>query len=78
MKEFSLSELQQYNGKKGNKAYIAYEGIVYDVTDSFLWQSGKHQVIHHAGEDLTGELSRAPHGIELLKRFKIVGKLKKI
>ncbi|MGM0623585.1 MAG: cytochrome b5 domain-containing protein, partial [Campylobacterota bacterium] len=28
----TLNELQKHNGKNGNKAYIAYKGVVYDVT----------------------------------------------
>jgi len=47
------------------------------VTDSFLWKGGKHQVTHYAGTDLTGELEKAPHGLEFLKRFPIIGKLRK-
>jgi predicted heme/steroid binding protein len=77
MKKLGLEELKQYNGKNGNKAYIAYEGLIYDVTDSFLWHGGKHQVSHYAGENLTGELEKAPHGIEFLKRFPVIGNLKK-
>jgi predicted heme/steroid binding protein len=77
MKSYSLEELKEYNGKNGNRAYIAYEGLIYDVTDSFLWQGGKHQVSHYAGLDLTGELDKAPHGVEFLIRFPVVGYLKK-
>jgi len=44
MKEYSLEQLKQYNGKEGRKALIAYDGLIYDVTDRILWQEGKHQV----------------------------------
>jgi len=37
MKSYSLEELKEFNGKNGNMAYIAYEGLIYNVTDSFLW-----------------------------------------
>ena len=77
MKELTKEELQEYNGKEGRKAYVACNGYIYDVTDSFLWKDGKHQVTHHAGEDLTGELREAPHDIDFLKRFPVVGILKK-
>ena len=50
-----------------------YEGKVYDVSGSFLWKGGKHQVLHQAGQDLTEVLKDAPHGPELLKRFRVVG-----
>jgi predicted heme/steroid binding protein len=77
VKELSPEELSRYTGKDGNLAYIAYRGIVYDVTESFLWKNGKHQVLHEAGRDLTEELDDAPHGPNLLERVPVVGKLKK-
>jgi predicted heme/steroid binding protein len=73
MRTFTKNELALYNGRNGAPAYVAFEGKVYDVSRSFLWREGKHQVIHHAGEDLTDSLDHAPHGAELLERFPIVG-----
>lgn len=54
-------------------AYIAFKGKVYDVSHSFLWRKGTHQVLHEAGKDLTRELEEAPHGPELLERVPIIG-----
>ncbi len=48
---------------------------MYDVSSGFLWRGGKHQVLHHAGEDLTDSLEQAPHGPDLLERFPVVGTL---
>lgn len=73
MKEFTRLELAINNGKNGASVYIAYEGKVYDVSSSFLWKNGKHQVIHNAGDDLTDALAQAPHGEVMLKRFPVVG-----
>jgi predicted heme/steroid binding protein len=70
-----MKELAQYNGKDGAPAFIAYNGKVYDVSSSFLWRNGKHQVLHNAGEDLTDSLEQAPHGADLLERFPVVGML---
>ena len=75
MKEFTRNELLKYNGKEGVPAYIAYRGVVYDVTNSFLWKNGYHQVLHYAGTDLTEELDHAPHGPDLLKRIPSIGTL---
>ena len=75
MRRFVKEELARCNGKDGAPAYIAYEGMVYDVTNSFLWQRGRHQVLHMAGQDLTGDLDAAPHGADLLDRVPIVGVL---
>ena len=72
-KRFTIEELKRYDGKDGRPAYIAYQGKVYDVTDSPLWTSGDHQGLHEAGKDLTAEMSEAPHGEETLANMKIVG-----
>jgi len=74
MRIFTREELKKYDGSNG-VAYIAYRGKVYDVSQSFLWKSGVHQVVHHAGRDLTEALREAPHGHDMLDRFPIVGEL---
>jgi len=76
MKRFSKEELARYNGKNGAPAYIAYKGKVYDVSASFIWRNGRHQVLHNAGEDLTDSLEQAPHGVEMLERLPVVGMLR--
>jgi predicted heme/steroid binding protein len=76
MREFDRQELSQYNGKNGVSAYVACNGKVYDVSGSFLWQHGKHQVLHSAGEDLSAGIAQAPHGEDLLERFPVVGTLR--
>jgi predicted heme/steroid binding protein len=75
IRKFTKAKLRQSDGKHGAAALIAYGGKVYDVTQSFLWQGGAHQVLHPAGIDLTGELAHAPHGEDLLERFPMVGLL---
>jgi len=74
-RKFTLDELKQYDGKEGKPAYIACNGKVYDVSESFLWLEGDHQGQHVAGKDLTSELKMAPHGEETLGRVKLVGVL---
>ena len=76
MRVFIREELSKYDGKDGRAAYVAYNGKVYDVSHSFQWKMGIHQVTHHAGRDLTGELKRAPHSPELLEKFPVVGELR--
>ena len=73
--EFTQQQLAQFDGKEGRPAYIAYRGKVYDVTESFLWMGGRHQVLHQAGEDLTDVLDTAPHGEDLLERIPVIGKM---
>jgi len=72
---FTKEELHQYNGRGGAPAFIACQGKVYDVSSSFLWQGGRHQVFHDAGADLTSSLAQAPHGADLLGKFPVVGML---
>ncbi len=74
-KKFTLKQLALYDGKDGSPAYIAYKGKIYDVSDSFLWKNGKHQVFHQAGRDLTGAMDEAPHGEDLMERVPIIGEL---
>ncbi len=76
MREFTETELRQYDGSRGRPVYIAYKGYVYDVTLSRYWQTGMHQDLHYAGLDLTRSLRKAPHKEEVFARFKIVGILK--
>jgi len=76
MKQFTEEELAHYNGKKGKPAYVGYKGKVYDVSASFLWKDGTHQVLHSAGVDLTVALEQAPHGADALKKFPVVGILR--
>ncbi len=76
MKEYTLEELADNNGKNG-KIYVAYQGQVYDVSDSYLWEDGNHQGLHDAGKDLTEDMDEAPHGPEIFKDYPVVGALKK-
>lgn len=71
---FTLDELAQYDGKNGNDAYIAVEGIVYDVTNAAKWQNGNHYGVQ-AGTDCTTAISRSPHGSSVLDGLPIVGTL---
>ncbi|GAB4438128.1 MAG: hypothetical protein OHK0040_09570 [bacterium] len=61
--------LEFYDGKEGRRAYVSYNGKVFDVTDSKLWKNGVHMMRHNAGSDLTEALKQAPHGLDVLSRF---------
>ncbi len=68
-------DLKQNNGKEGKPAYLSYKNRIYDVTESRRWVEGVHMARHSAGEDLTDFLAMAPHGEEVLSRFKEVDRL---
>lgn len=73
--EISRAQLALRNGEDKEQVWIAYKGIVYDVTASRLWKKGKHYE-HWAGQDLTDELKDAPHTEKVFEKFKIIGILK--
>jgi predicted heme/steroid binding protein len=75
LRKFTVSQLEEYNGKNGKPIYIACQGKVYDVSDSDLWRDGEHMGLHQAGKDLTDELELAPHMEEVFERVKLVGTL---
>ncbi len=74
-KKVTKQELEANDGKNGKPAYIAYQGKVYDVSDSSFWMEGEHMGMHNAGRDLTEELDMAPHRDENFARVKLVGDL---
>lgn len=73
MKKILKNELKKFDGKNGAPSYIAYQGIVYDVSHSWHWKRGKHHVLHRAGEDLTGAIREAPHYDDLLEKVPMIG-----
>lgn len=73
--ELTVEELTQYDGKDGQPAYIAIDGVIYDVTDVPQWKDGEHNGFT-AGNDLTEEIKTiSPHGVSKLKGLPVVGKL---
>jgi predicted heme/steroid binding protein/uncharacterized membrane protein len=76
-KEFTAEELSSFNGKEGRPVYIAFQGKVYDVSQSPLWSKGLHMNRHPSGRNLVAEISVAPHGTEVFERYPQVGILKK-
>ena len=74
MKEFTINQLALRNGNDRQEIWIAYQGIIYDVTNSRLWKDGKHYE-HWAGQDLTPELADAPHTQSVFEKFEVVGRL---
>lgn len=76
-KIFTRQELQRYDGDMEAEIYVAYKGVVYDVTACRKWRTGLHEGEHFGGQDLTEELGDAPHFEEVFSNpcLKVVGKL---
>ncbi len=73
--EYKRSQLALRNGQDMEEIWVAYEGKIYDVTESRLWRNGRHYE-HWAGQDLTEELNeKAPHTRSVFERFECVGML---
>jgi predicted heme/steroid binding protein len=70
--EMTLAELAEYDGLDGEKAYIAVDGYIYDVTNSDSWNNGMHNS-YQAGQDLSDEILLSPHGKDFLNRVPKVG-----
>ena len=73
---FTAQQLSFYDGRNGRPAYVAVDGIVYDVSESKYWKNGIHQNLHHAGADLSSEINESPHGRDVLKNLPRVGTLR--
>jgi predicted heme/steroid binding protein len=73
----TLLELRRNSGGRGTRKWIAYNGLVYDVTDCPKWRSDLHENLHFPAQDLTSELPDAPHKAEVFQHdcVVIVGKL---
>jgi membrane-associated progesterone receptor component len=72
---FTLEELSKYDGKNGMPAYVAVNGIVYDVTNNKAWAAATHFGLL-AGKDLTKEFSSCHAGQQsILAALPVVGRL---
>jgi len=75
LRPISQTELRRNSGERGTRKYVAYHGIVYDVTDCPKWRADMHEQLHFPGQDLTSELPDAPHKQEVFLHacVKVVG-----
>ena len=74
-KTISEQDLHESDGQEGRPAFVAYEGKVYNVSQSRLWRKGVHVRRHQAGHDLTADFAAAPHDASVLERVPLVGAL---
>ncbi len=75
MGKVSREALEKGTGSDGERALVAVDGKVFDVSGSALWKGGKHMNSHEAGRDLSREIMASPHGTGVLGRVPQVGDL---
>lgn len=73
-KVFTISELSKYDGKNGRPAYVAVNGIVYDVTNNPAWAAATHFGLQ-AGTDVTAAFASCHANQDILSKLKPVGRL---
>jgi predicted heme/steroid binding protein len=73
--QYSKQQLALRNGQDKPEIWVAFRGLIYDVTESRLWRNGKHYE-HWAGQDLTEELKDSPHTETVFEKFSVIGVLK--
>ncbi|MBE6050076.1 MAG: hypothetical protein E7214_05265 [Clostridium sp.] len=72
-KEFTLDELAKYDGKEGRPAYLAIDGIVYNMEKVPAWNLGEHNGME-AGKDMTRSFYQVHHkNVNVLDKADIVG-----
>lgn len=72
---FTLEELANYDGKDGKSAYVAVEGIVYDVTNNRTWAAATHFGLV-SGKNHTQEFASCHAGQQsILQTLPVVGRL---
>lgn len=71
---YTAQQLALHNGQDKPDIWVAYKGLIYDVTASRLWKNGTHYE-HWAGQDLTEELGDAPHTEKVFEKFQAIGQL---
>lgn len=72
---FTIGELATFTGKNGRPAYVAVNGIVYDVTNNRAWAAATHFGLI-AGKDYTQEFASCHAGQQsILATLPVVGRL---
>jgi predicted heme/steroid binding protein len=76
---YTPGELAEFNGQNGARAYVAVNGLVYDLTNVSAWAQGRHYCSGAiAGKDITFLWNLVPSSHKnpnFLKQFPVVGKL---
>lgn len=72
----TAEELAIYNGKDGQRLYVAVAGKIYDLTKCRYWKEGIYEKSPEAaigGQDLSEVLKTSRHGLKRVQRYPHVG-----
>ncbi|TPE22436.1 cytochrome b5 domain-containing protein [Clostridium perfringens] len=73
LNDLTLEELSKYDGKNGNPAYVAVDGIIYDVTNEDIFKKSPHNSLN-LGTNITKEFNGCHNADEsVLAKLPIVG-----
>lgn len=75
---YSAEKLAEFNGQDGANAYVAVDGVVYNLTNSAAWTNGEHNGVK-AGTDATEAFKNSPHAEQteaFLAKLPVVGQFK--
>jgi predicted heme/steroid binding protein len=76
-RKITQAELRRSSGDRGSPKWVAYRGVVYDVSDCPRWRGDLHEGLHFPGQDLTAEVAESPHKELVFTRpcLRVVGTL---
>lgn len=75
LKVITREELASNDGGSGRPAYVAVNGIVYNMSDAIRWAGGTHFGLY-AGQDLSDAFMGCHRGmLEILNKYPVVGRL---
>lgn len=72
--QLTPEELAKFDGQNGQKAYVAVNGVVYDVSGLRSWKTGQHHGVK-AGTDATEKFVKSGHARAILQKMPVVGGL---
>lgn len=73
---YTAETIKAFDGKDGNKCYVAVKKVVYEIKDSSYWKNGEHTPSAGqgmCGADMTEVIGQSPHGESILGRLPQVG-----
>lgn len=68
----TAGELARHDGKDGCPAWIAVNGVVYDMSTLNGWKGGRHHGVQ-AGVDATESFVKSAHAVAKLQMMTVVG-----